>query len=144
LPAVLPPKSFIVIQGDAAFTVARPLVGSGILVVFGDLDIAANSESNYNGVIYVTGSYTQGAPSLVHGTVIGQGNIRLVGGGDFAEVDWDAAIVQQVRNQLGGYRFSRSEYGFPDDNHDYGHGRDFRATSGARRRLVRARSGLLA
>jgi hypothetical protein len=113
LPAALPAMSLIVIQGDATFTTSRPLVGSGVLVVFGNLVIPSNSASNYNGVIYVTGNYSQSAPSTVHGAVVCTGNINLVGGGDFAEVDWDAALVQQVRNQVGGYRFSRSEYFVP-------------------------------
>lgn len=113
LPAALPPMSLIVIQGNATFTIARPLIGSGILVVLGNLTIPANSSSSFNGVIYVTGNYTQNAPSLVSGTVIALGNIRLVGASDFSEIDWDAAIVQQIRSQLGGYRFSRSEYIVP-------------------------------
>lgn len=113
LPNTLPAMSLVVVQGNATFTTAKPLNGSGILVVLGDLTIPANSSSNFSGVIYVTGNYTQNAPSLINGVIIGLGNVRLVGAGDFAEADWDGAIVQQVRNTLGGYRFSRSEYIVP-------------------------------
>jgi hypothetical protein len=113
LPATLPAMSLTVIQGNATFTTAKPLIGSGILVVLGNLTIPANSYSSYNGVIYVTGTYSQTAPSQVSGAIIGHGTIRLVGGGDFAEATWDPSIVQQVRNNLGGYRFSRTQYVIP-------------------------------
>ena len=113
LPTTLPSMSLIVINGNATFTVSQPLVGSGILVVLGNLTIPANSSSNYNGVIYVTGNYSQGAPSVVHGAVVCLGTFRLVGGGDYAEIDWDGPMVTQVRNQIGGYRFSRTGYVIP-------------------------------
>lgn len=111
LPATLPGMSLIVIQADATFTTARPLVGSGILVVLGNLTIPAGS--NFNGVIYVTGNYSQAGPSLVSGAVVGHANITMTGGADITEVDWDATIVQEVRNALGGYRLSRTEYAIP-------------------------------
>jgi hypothetical protein len=45
LPNPMPSMALIVIQGNADFTTAQPLVGSGILVVFGNVTIAANSKS---------------------------------------------------------------------------------------------------
>ena len=92
LPATLPGMSLIVIQGDATFTTARPLVGSGILVVLGNLTIPAGS--SFSGVIYVTGTYSQLGPSLVSGAVVGDSTITMTGGSDITEVDWDATIVQ--------------------------------------------------
>jgi len=83
------------------------------VIVLGNLTIPANSSSTFNGVIYVTGNYTQSAPSLVSGAVIVLGTVRLIGAGDFSEIDWDSSIVQQIRSQLGGYRFTRSEYIVP-------------------------------
>jgi hypothetical protein len=111
LPAALPSMSLIVIQGNATFTTVKPLVGSGILAVFGNLTVPAGSE--YNGVIYVTGNYSQSGPSQINGAVVAHGTITLTGGADITEADWDATMVQQVRNALGGYRFSRTEYVVP-------------------------------
>jgi hypothetical protein len=113
LPATLPAMSLIVITGDATFTTAQPLVGSGILVVLGNLTIPASSESTFNGVIYVTGNYAQSGPSLILGAVVCQGTMSLIGGSDITEVDWDATMVQMVRNSLGGYRFTRAQYLVP-------------------------------
>ncbi len=110
LPDPLPQMSLVVVQGDATFTTAHPLIGSGILVVLGDLLIPANSGSAYNGVIYTVGSYTQSSPSMVLGAVVSQGGITLIGGSDITEVSWDATMVQMVRNALGGYRFARAQY----------------------------------
>jgi hypothetical protein len=111
LPDPLPAMSLVVVQGDATFTNAHPLVGSGILVVFGNLVISAGS--NFNGVIYVTGTCSQSGPSQILGSVVSHGGIALAGGSDITEVDWDPIIVQQVRSALGGYRFTRTEYVIP-------------------------------
>ncbi len=113
LPDPLPAMSLVVVQGNATFTTAHPLAGSGILVVLGNLTIPASSESTYNGVIYTTGAYTQNTPSLVLGAVVSQGGIDLIGGSDINEVDWDGTMIQMVRNNLGGYRFTRSQYLVP-------------------------------
>jgi hypothetical protein len=111
LPTPLPGMSLIVVRGNATFTTAHPLAGSGILVVFGNLTVPAGS--NFSGVIYVSGNYAQSGPSLISGAVVAHGAVVLTGGGDITEADWDSTIVQQVRNTLGGYRFSRTEYVVP-------------------------------
>ena len=111
LPPTLPAMSLIVIQGNATFTTAQPLVGSGILAVFGNLTVPAGSY--FNGVIYASGNYAQSGPSLISGAVVAHGSIALSGGSDITEVDWDGSIVQQVRNTLGSYQFSRTEYVVP-------------------------------
>jgi hypothetical protein len=111
LPPAIPGMSLVLIQGAATFTTAHPLVGSGILVVLGNLTVPAGS--SFNGVIYVTGNYSQSGPSLVSGAVISHGNLTLTGGSDITEVDWDPTIVQETRNTLGGYRLSRTEYAIP-------------------------------
>ena len=112
LPDPLPAMSLIVIRGNATFDAQRPLVGSGILVVFGDLTISPGSNSNFNGLIYVKGNYSQGAPSLISGSVIGLQTIDVVGTGDFSEIDYSQTMIQQIRKQLGNYRFTRTPYIF--------------------------------
>lgn len=108
LPTELPAMTLIVFQGDATFTASRPLVGSGILVVFGDLLLESGSLSSYNGLIYVTGDYTQQSPSQVSGAVVAQGQVAIESAGDFSEIFYDPSILDQVRRQIGQYRFSRS------------------------------------
>ncbi len=108
LPVPLPAMSMIVVQGNTTFTTARPLVGSGILVVFGDL--AVPSGSAFDGVLYVRGSYSQSGPSRVNGAVVAHGAITLSGASDITEAAWDETIVHEVRSALGAYRFSRTQY----------------------------------
>jgi hypothetical protein len=108
LPARLPDMSLVVLTNDATFTSARPLIGNGILVALGDLTIAAGSVSNYNGVVYVEGDYTQQSPSQISGTVIGKGQISLQSAGDFSEVYYDPEIITQLQRQIGQYRLARS------------------------------------
>ncbi|HSE39205.1 MAG TPA: hypothetical protein VLH08_00445 [Acidobacteriota bacterium] len=109
--AGLPPSwamKLYVVENDATFTTLQPLMGSGVLVVIGDLFIPAGS--NYQGLIYVTGDYTQEGPSLVSGSVIAKGAVTLSGAGDFAEVDYDNNIIIQVQAEMIQYRFGRNPY----------------------------------
>ena len=112
LPPTLPGMSLIVIQGNATFTTARPLVGSGILAVFGNLTVPAGSVLQRRDL--------RDRELLAVRPLAGQRRGRRArldradrAGRDITEVDWDEPIVQQVRNALGGYRFSRTEYVIP-------------------------------
>jgi hypothetical protein len=108
LPGTLPEMALIVVTGNAVFTPANPLVGSGLLVVLGDLQMQSGSLSSFNGLIYTTGNYDQGSPSQVSGAVISRGLVNLRSSGDFSEVYYDPAILSQIIRHIGQYRFSRS------------------------------------
>jgi hypothetical protein len=122
IPNQLPAMQLIVIKGNNGainFDSTRPLVGSGILVILdADVVVSADTNANFNGLIYIRGTYTQNAPSLVSGSIMlakksdGTGGTSTITGtgGDYSEVDYDPAIIQQVQNQLGQYRFSRAPY----------------------------------
>jgi hypothetical protein len=117
----MPSMSLIIIRGNATFDSTFPLNGSGILVIFGDLTIPANTNNIFSGVIYVTGNVTIAQPSLISGAIIAAGNgdtstsgtggaVTINSSGDTAEVDYDPAFVQLIREQMGFYRFSRRMY----------------------------------
>jgi hypothetical protein len=126
LPATLPSMSIIVISGDATFgpvsppapatALIRPLVGSGILVVLGNLTVQATPDTAWNGVIYVTGKLSINEPSLVSGAIIAAnssstaGAVAINSAADISEVDYDPAMIAQINTQMGQYRFSRSKY----------------------------------
>ncbi len=109
LPAKLPDMALIVINGNATFTAARRMTGTGVMVVLGDLTIDANSYSNYNGLVYVTGDYVQNAPSQVSGSIIGRGAVTIRGTGDFSEVFYDEPVLSQIRRHMGQYRCNRNQ-----------------------------------
>ncbi|MDQ6801174.1 MAG: hypothetical protein M3041_10090 [Acidobacteriota bacterium] len=116
LPNPLPSMQLILLNvgaGTAVFNAARPLVGSGILIVFGNLQVGggASAPSSWDGVIYVTGTYRQTDPSTINGTVVVAGNNATVDGtGNFSEIFWDPFMFNQIQQQLSQYRFSRSGY----------------------------------
>jgi len=108
LPPVLPSMTLTVIKANATFTPAQPLVGTGILVVLGDLTLQQNSLSNFNGLIYTTGDYEQNSPSQISGAIVSRGDVAIRGSGDFSEVNYDGSLLTQMVQQMGQYRFSRS------------------------------------
>ena len=121
LPSRLPDMSLIVINGDATFgpnqasPLIRPLVGSGILVVFGNLTVNSDPSNDWNGVIYVTGNLSINQPMAVNGAIIAANSssaasIAVNSGSDISEVNYDTAVIFQINTQMGQYRFSRSRY----------------------------------
>jgi len=104
-------------KSAAVFNNTTPLKGSGVLVVNGSLTVSGSS--NWNGIIYVLGNYSQSDPAQVSGAVVVAGAIPpsstatasiSSGGTDFTDVYYDPAILSQIRKQLGQYRFSRAGY----------------------------------
>jgi hypothetical protein len=104
-------------KGAAVFNDATPLKGSGVLVVNGNLTVGGHS--SWNGIIYVIGNYSQSDPALVSGAIVVAGAIPpsssavaaiSSSGTDFTDVYYDPTMINQIRKQLGQYRFSRSGY----------------------------------
>ena len=104
--------SLIYISGDAVFTVAHPLRSSGILFVQGNLTISVGSNSTYSGLIYVTGTATINDPAYISGCVVAYGGLTLSRSGatDVAEIQYDAGILDMVRQQICQYREMKSTY----------------------------------
>jgi len=110
LPNPMPDMSLVVIRGNATFNSVRPLQGSGILVVLGNLICNPQSNAYYSGVIWVGGTFVMTPPGIINGSVVANGNVQIAGGSDVAEVNFDSAIIDQVRLQMGNYLFSRSPW----------------------------------
>jgi len=112
LPADLPDMSLIYVDGNAVFSSARQLRGSGILLVNGNLTVNAGGNCYYSGLIYVTGNITINDPALISGCVIGCGTatISRTGASDLVEIDYDKSVLDQVRTQVCQYREIKSAY----------------------------------
>lgn len=110
LPNPLPDMALVVVTGNATFNKVRPLQGSGILVVLGNLILNPQSNAYYSGVIWVGGNFVVTPPGIINGAVIANGNAQLAGGSDVAEINYDSAILDQLRQQMGNYLFSRSPW----------------------------------
>ena len=110
LPNPLPDMALVVIRGNATFNGQRPLQGSGILIVLGNLICNPQSNAFYNGVIWVGGNFVMTPPGIINGSVVANSNVQITGGSDVAEINYDSAILDQVRLQMGNYLFSRSPW----------------------------------
>jgi formylmethanofuran dehydrogenase subunit C len=101
----------VVLEGESLsieFNALKPLRGSGIVVVRGDVQILPGSTSYFTGLLYVEGNLTMKAPSQVRGAVVVTGTISVSGVGDYAEVTYDDKIVEGLRKSLANYRISRA------------------------------------
>lgn len=110
LPDPLPDMALVVIRGNATFNGDVKLRGSGILVALGNLVITPQSNAYYSGVIWVGGNFTMQPPGIISGTIIANGTVQVAGGSDVAEINYDSAIIDQVKLRMGNYLFSRSPW----------------------------------
>jgi hypothetical protein len=61
-------------------------------------------------VIWVAGNLSVAPPSVINGAIVANGNAHVTGGSEVAEVNYDPAILDQIRQQMGNYLFSRSPW----------------------------------
>lgn len=100
-----------IMEGNIAFNAARPLRGTGVVVVIGNCSLDASSNSFFNGVLYVQGNLQIRAPVYLRGTVVVTGAVDIAGtGGDYSEVIYDGGMITLVLKTMGQYRFSTSPY----------------------------------
>ena len=112
LPTPLPDMSLIFINGNATFDSSKQLRSSGILFVNGNLTISADSNCLYSGLIYVVGTATIYDPCLISGCVIAYEGLTLSRSTatDIAEIDYDADILNSIRQIICQYRENKSIY----------------------------------
>ena len=85
--------------------------GPVIVVVDGNATFNAGSNSLFKGLLVVRGNLTLRAPVYFRGSVVVTGAVDMAGtGGDYSELNYDAAILREVLTILGQYRFSTATY----------------------------------
>lgn len=107
LPTPLPGNSLVVIDaGNVTFDASRPLRGTAVLYVRGDVTIAAGSASSFSGLLYVAGNLRISAPVDIDGAiVVADGrSVELFGTGDWVRIHYDAEILDHLRREIGQYR----------------------------------------
>jgi len=97
------PFSITYLNGPATFTVAKPLVGEGLLFVNGDLTLNNQSNSIFTGIIYVTGRLTMGRDNSLSGAITAQ-RITCNPTAGQSTFEYNNTIVRNTRNKLGLYR----------------------------------------
>ena len=90
------------------FTNARPLKGFGMVVIRGDVVIETGSSSIFLGLLYVDGNLTMNAPCSIKGAIIVTGSLLAKGSGDYVDVLYDDAVINQMQLTMANYRISRS------------------------------------
>lgn len=111
VPTPLPSMSFVYLKGTSfTFNSSKPLNGGGILFVEGNLTLDGDSvDHTWDGLIFVTGNYTQKKSSTVTGSVMVGGYTKLeADSGKLAKITYSENTMSLVRAKLGTYRMERS------------------------------------
>ncbi len=104
-PSPVPGGSLIVADVSSLhFDGSRPLNGSGIVVVRGNVVIGAGSASSFSGILYVDGNLQVRQPSEIRGSVVVTGTCTVQGSSDYATLIYDAAAVSSMQLRLSRYR----------------------------------------
>jgi hypothetical protein len=105
-PSPVPVDTLVMSTVGMTFTAAKPLRGTGVVVIVGDTTISQGSYSAFSGLLYVQGNLTMREPSEVQGAVVVTGSVTLQGASDYATITYDDAILAHLRQELGTYRLS--------------------------------------
>lgn len=106
-PVPLPDNSLHFVDAvELNCTPARPLKGSGILYVKGDLTINPGSASTFRGFVYVAGDLTVNSPADFRGAVIVTGRVTILGSGEWSTLTYDDEVLRGLQDAVGAYRTS--------------------------------------
>jgi hypothetical protein len=113
LPSDYPSTALVFVDGNATFDDTHALSGGGVLIVNGNLTVQSTSNALFSGVIFVQGNAVINGPALISGTIILGSNsstLTMSGTTDVAEVQYDAAVLSTIRQNVGQYRQNKSAY----------------------------------
>ena len=110
LPTNYPSTGLVYVAGNAVFDATHPLTGGGVLIVSGDLTVQSTSNALFSGVIFVQGNAVINGPALISGSVLATGTLTLTGATDVAQIEYDRATLNTVRQNVGQYRQNKSAY----------------------------------
>lgn len=106
-PSPVPDMGLVVVDVPTlVLTSADPLLGTGIVVVRGNVTISQGSNSNFSGLLYVDGNLTVRAPCEINGSVVCTGNVTVQGVPDYATINFDEEVLNTLLTQLGNYRLA--------------------------------------
>lgn len=106
-PNPVPSNSIVIADmSSMTFDSAQPLLGTGLVVLRGNVSMISGNNSNFTGFLYVEGNLIQRAPSTISGAVVVTGNFNLQGVGDYATLNFDEGALNALRLEIGQYRLS--------------------------------------
>ncbi len=106
-PSPVPTNSVVVGEfSSISFDSARPLDGTALVYIKGNVSLLPGSNSNFRGLLYIDGNLTMRAPSDIQGAVVVTGNVTIQGSGDFATITYDEDVLNALRLEIGQYRLS--------------------------------------
>jgi hypothetical protein len=104
VPSPMPANGIVIIEASTVhFDAAKPLLGTAIVIIKGNVTLQPGNNSNFNGLLYVEGNLTVRAPSIIKGSVICTGNLTVQGAGEYATIQYDADVLNSLMNQVGNY-----------------------------------------
>ena len=97
------------------FDASRPLSGTAIVVVRGNVVVGQGSNSSFSGILYVDGNLTVRQPSELRGSCIVTGSCTVQGANDYATLIYDAEVIRSLQANLSRYRGSGPVRRLPGD-----------------------------
>jgi hypothetical protein len=111
-PDPVPDNGLVIVDIGTTLNIeaSRPLNGSGLVIVRGNLTMSPGSNSLFSGLLYVEGNLTMRAPCEINGSVVVTGNMTMQGTGDYATINFDADALASLMSNFGAYRRVNSIY----------------------------------
>jgi Tfp pilus assembly protein PilX len=104
-PSPMPENGLVIIDTGSTLNISntKPLTGTAIVIIVGNVTLNDGNNANFNGLLYVDGNMTLRAPSLLKGSVICTGNLTVQGVGDYATIQYDVDVLNGLMSHVGNY-----------------------------------------
>ena len=108
-PSPMPENGIVCVEcGTINVGPPKPLLGTAIVIVKGNLVMNNGNYCNFNGLLYVEGNMTLRAPSIIRGSVICTGNLTVQGATEYATIQYDADVLNGLMSHTGNYATANS------------------------------------
>lgn len=105
-PSPVPMDTVVMSTVGVTFDATKPLKGTGVVAVVGNVTVGQGSYSAFSGLLYVQGNLVVREPCEIQGAVVVTGTVRIEGASDFVTLTYDDSILAHLRQEIGTYRLS--------------------------------------
>jgi hypothetical protein len=97
--------SIVFVDGDVVVPAGRGLRGRVLLIVDGNMYLAPDNDSDFEGFVFVTGAFVMKGKARLKGAVVAGTLFKIYAD---AEVVYDGGVLQKLQAEVARYRLSRS------------------------------------
>ena len=112
IPSPMPEYGIVIIESNNTinFDAVRPLRGTALVIVRGNMTMTPGNNSDFSGMLYVDGNLTVREVCTLRGSVVCTGNLTVQGSGtnQYALIEYNGDVLNDLLGRVGNYTTSNA------------------------------------